>query len=176
MGAALGFIDDYLEESHVVSTHVELLDPCVGNLLAFGKAVDAENKSTRLIDTAVYAMGPIGADLGVGAVVEGPVELEGVKGVKVGVLGIEGGGMMAEFGSKIRQICGTGRGSGESAKGESSDYSLSMGSAPLYLRTVSYSESSRPHCSRYYSISTNPAAVTPSWPHEPIRRETASEY
>lgn len=105
MGAALGFIGDFLEESHVVSTHGELMDPSIGRLLAFGKAVDVENKSTRLLDIAAFAAGPIGADLRVGAVTEKVFGIEGVKGLGVGVPRVfEGGEVVWSWGSAIRQV------------------------------------------------------------------------
>lgn len=117
-GAALGFIDDLLEESHVVLTHAELLDPTVGRLLALGNALDIENKSTRLLDIAVFASGPIGADLSVGALTERVMGIGGTKGVGVAVPRLyEGAEAVWRGSSTIRQVVFAG-GVGPGAKRE----------------------------------------------------------
>lgn len=103
-GAALGFIDDFLEESHVVSTHTELMDPTIGSLMAFGRARDTE-KSTRFHNIVAFAAGPIGADLSVGVVKEKPMGVSGVAGLALDVPRISDGAESVWRGdSAIRQI------------------------------------------------------------------------
>lgn len=117
-GAALGFIDDFLEESHVVSTHTELMDPTIGRLLALGNALDIENKSTRMLSIGAFASGPTGADLSVGALTERVMGLSGAKGIGVAVPRFyEGAEVVWRGGSTIRQIVFAG-GVGRSARRE----------------------------------------------------------
>lgn len=117
-GAALGFIDDLLEESHIVSTYAELMDPTVGRLLALGNALDIENKSTRLLEIAVFTSGPIGADLSVGALTERVMGIGGTKGVGVAVPRLYEGAEVVWRGSNtIRQVVFAG-GVGPGAKRE----------------------------------------------------------
>jgi len=68
MGPAVDILGDLLEESQLVSSHAELTDTSIGKLLDFGKATDAENKRTRMVDTAAFAMGAVGDELGVAGV------------------------------------------------------------------------------------------------------------
>jgi len=68
MGPAVDILGDLLEESQLVSSHAELTDTSIGKLLDFGKAMDVENKRTRMLDTAAFAMGAVGDELGVAGV------------------------------------------------------------------------------------------------------------
>ncbi|KAG0643191.1 RNA polymerase I-specific transcription initiation factor RRN6-like protein [Tuber brumale] len=68
MGPAVDILGDLLEESQLVSSHVELSDTSIGKLLDFGKATDADNKRTRMLDTTAFAMGGVGDELGIAGV------------------------------------------------------------------------------------------------------------
>lgn len=167
MGAALGFINDFLEESHVVSTHGELIDPAIGELLAFGKAVDIENKSTRLLDIAAFASGPVGADLRVAAVTDRVFGVGGVKGVGIGVPRVfEGGEVVYSWGSAIRQIVFAGE-VGGSAKCECVLDGWGCCSRIDLLLTLFLfrcSDSGCENCGQYDNITADEAAVATCWP------------
>lgn len=116
-GAALGFIGDFLEESHVVFTHAESMDPTIGSILALGRAADLDSHGTRFVNIAAFASGPAGADLSVGAVTERVMGVEGVEGVGVGVPRIDVAEPVWRGGSTIRQVVFAG-GVGRSARRE----------------------------------------------------------
>ncbi|KAH8148977.1 uncharacterized protein LAJ45_06952 [Morchella importuna] len=107
-GAAVGHIDGLLAESQVVTTHAEILDPTIGALLAFGGAHE-EGRAGRYVATAVVAMGVVGSEVGMGSVVEGWRGVEGVKGMGVGVCGVEGVERVAECAGRVRQVCTAGK-------------------------------------------------------------------
>lgn len=59
-GSAVGILGDLLEEFQFVSSNVDLTDQSIRKLLDFGKAMDADNKRTRMRDTVAFMMGSVG--------------------------------------------------------------------------------------------------------------------
>jgi hypothetical protein len=109
MGPATSLLASMLEESELLSSHTALADPSLSRILAFGKAVDAENKGSRLIDAVAFAMGPVGADLGVAGVTGSWVDLCGGGGkhkilVPRILVGESGADVGYSFQSPIRQV------------------------------------------------------------------------
>ena len=60
MGSAVGILGNLLEEFQLVSSNADLTDQSIGKLLDFGKAMDANNKRTRMRDALAFMMGGVG--------------------------------------------------------------------------------------------------------------------
>lgn len=66
MGPAMAFVDNYLEESQLITANTAVSDPAIGRLLAFGiaKKPDYGGNSESKINVAAYACGETGSELG----------------------------------------------------------------------------------------------------------------
>ncbi|KAG0125672.1 RNA polymerase I-specific transcription initiation factor RRN6-like protein [Tuber indicum] len=110
MGPAVDILGDLLEESQLVSSYTELADTSIGKLLDFGKATDADNKRTRMLDTTAFAMGSVGDELGIAGVAgkivdDGDPSTKGKIVVPKVLVGPGEAGCIAhKFWSPIRQV------------------------------------------------------------------------
>ena len=108
MGPAMGWIDNYFDESRTLAASTAVVDPCVGRLLAFGNVL--MGKQTRIRKIVGFATGPSRSDLALAEVPEreysfGPGERAGLLVPQI----VNADAPPAhQFPTPIRQICFSG--------------------------------------------------------------------